>query len=66
MTKQTETGFMRTVSWIPVEFAVVGKKVKLKIGNEWDEGWVVETANGTPSEPPKRIRFDSLEKGSHD
>lgn len=66
MTKQTETGFLRTVSWIPQEFAEVGRKLKLKNNGVWESGWVVETANGPAKEPPKRIRFDSLEKGSYD
>lgn len=34
-----------TVSWIPAQFAVVGKVLKLKDNNDvWVDGWIVESA----------------------
>jgi hypothetical protein len=39
-------GTKEQMSWIPGEFAVAGKVVKLKdadTGN-WDDGWIVEAA----------------------
>ena len=29
------------VSWIPIKFAKTGMVVKLKKGEDWDDGWVV-------------------------
>jgi len=35
-------GSVEQTSWIPEKFAVIGKTLKLKIGDEWDDGWVVK------------------------
>ena len=36
-------GPVATTAWIPEEFAVIGRPIKLrKRGGEWDDGWVVE------------------------
>ena len=36
-----EKQFFRTISWIPEKFAFIGKSLKLKMGNNWDDGWIV-------------------------
>lgn len=36
-----KNGTMYTVSWIPEKFAKVGKFVKLKDLEEWQDGWEV-------------------------
>ena len=47
LTKQIENGvggvigILTDVAWIPSEFAVIGKKVKIKYDTGWDSGWVV-------------------------
>jgi len=28
-------------SWIPEKFAKVGKNIKLKSGDSWEDGWIV-------------------------
>lgn len=38
-----ETGVIDT-TWIPVEFAVKGKPLRLKRDGGWQEGWMVEEA----------------------
>lgn len=35
------------VSWIPTEFAIPGKVVKLKFGQVWEDGWRVIGAGAT-------------------
>jgi hypothetical protein len=32
---------MNQITWIPEEFAVVGKPLRLKEGDAWDDGWIV-------------------------
>lgn len=32
---------IKQISFIPDEFAVVGKKLKIKVSGKWQEGWVV-------------------------
>ena len=39
LTKENKT----TVSWIPEKFAVVGKTIKLKDDNKWEDGWIVQS-----------------------
>jgi hypothetical protein len=34
---------MRQTSWIPEEFAVVGRVLRLRQGESWQDGWVVRT-----------------------
>ena len=41
LTKKTEDSELRQVSWIPEKFAVKDKFVKLKEGNEWEDGYKV-------------------------
>ena len=45
--KNTEKNTVTTHSWIPQEFAVVGRCVKLKRKNGWDDHWIVKTVNPT-------------------
>lgn len=49
--KKTEAGSMHQMSWIPTEFAKVGKVIKLRDEDTdvWDDGWVVEAAYSTRS-----------------
>ena len=45
LVKQTQTGELQQVSWIPDRFAVVGKVLKLRADDKtWDNGWVVQSA----------------------
>lgn len=39
--KKTEKGTSAQLAWIPEEFAVSGKVVKIKERDIWDDGWVV-------------------------
>ncbi len=32
-------------AWIPTRGAVVGKKLKLDVGDEWDEPWLVTSVS---------------------
>lgn len=34
-------------SWIPKEFAIPGKILKLRDNDKWDDGWQVEQAGST-------------------
>lgn len=45
--KKTEKNTISTHSWIPQEFAVKGRCVKLKTKNGWDDHWIVKTVNPT-------------------
>lgn len=38
--RMSKAGMHDMVSWIPTEFAVLGKKLKLRF-DSWDSGWVV-------------------------
>lgn len=53
-----------TVSWIPAEFAVVGKRLRLRENGVWQDGWVVESAFGEAQTPPDnhKIKMPSLER----
>jgi hypothetical protein len=61
-----------TVSYIPSEYAIVGKILKLKKDDDtWSDGWVVESAGALTSSPPdyrkdirahKKMTGDSLPK----
>jgi hypothetical protein len=50
----TQCGLRRknvfTVSWIPKQFAEVGRVLKLK-GADWCDGWVVEWVGATGEKP---------------
>ena len=45
--KDDEIGYSQMVSWIPQQFAVDGKVIKLKneCDNKWVDGWVVVSAS---------------------
>jgi hypothetical protein len=44
LVKQTQTGELQQVSWIPDWFAVVGNVLKLRADDKtWDNGWVVQS-----------------------
>jgi len=47
--KKTQDGETHQMSWIPSEFAKVGKVLKLRDEgtDNWDNGWVVEAAYST-------------------
>jgi hypothetical protein len=49
--KKTPEGSMNQMSWIPSEFAKVGKVLKLREEDtdQWDDGWIVEAAYSTRS-----------------
>lgn len=48
--KKTSDGTLEQMSFIPDKFAVMGKVLKLKEGQIWDDGWVVESVGKTISE----------------
>jgi len=59
LTKPTESGVCETTSWIPEEYATVGRVVKLKNAGEWSGGWVVsEVYDRMPSEEAMRRSRD--------
>jgi hypothetical protein len=43
------------VSWLPKEFAVVGRYVKLKEDGKWDNGWQVNEAYLTASRSQEEV-----------
>lgn len=46
-----EHAFMEQVSWIPKQYAVEGKTLKLKgAGGSWTDGWVVTLVGQTTKE----------------
>lgn len=47
LAKPTATGEFRLVSWIPDQYAVPGKVVRLWENGTWDDGWVVRSAGQT-------------------
>lgn len=46
---QLKKGNLRTVVWIPLEFAVLGKVLKIRDENTWDNGWIVDEIYGSQS-----------------
>lgn len=53
---------VRRVEWIPAQYAVVGKRLRLRIDGIWEDGWIVETANGEAQERPNtQVAFASLD-----
>jgi hypothetical protein len=34
-------GEMRLTSWIPETFAVTGRRLRIRDGEDWQEGWIV-------------------------
>jgi hypothetical protein len=50
--KQTDNGTLKTVSWIPSEYAVLGNRLKLKTEEGyWVDGWLVfEIGHEKPAE----------------
>jgi hypothetical protein len=47
-------GEMRQTSWIPEAFAVVGKVLRLREADDWQDGWVVSAVG------PFRRAFEEL------
>ena len=54
--KKTPEGTLNQVSWIPEEFAKKGKFIKLKEGEEWQDGWKVINVGGRKEEKEVRER----------
>lgn len=46
LTRPYEGGETILVSWIPDQFAVAGKVVKLHSNGQWEEGWIVRSVGG--------------------
>jgi hypothetical protein len=40
-------GATRQTSWIPEQYAIVNKVLKLREAGIWDNGWIVETVSQT-------------------
>jgi len=51
MRKKVSGSIVKDTAWIPEIFAVKNKSLDLKIGDSWDNGWIV-------SEVGKRMLFD--------
>lgn len=43
-------GDRKQTSWIPKKFAKVGKVLRLRTGDVWEEGWRVEATHGICNE----------------
>lgn len=41
---------IRTTTWLPEDYAIRGKVLKLKENGTWDNGWVVERVFGSVDE----------------
>lgn len=41
MERKVSTGVQQHVAWIPNEFAVVGKYIRIKFEETWIDGWLV-------------------------
>jgi hypothetical protein len=53
------------VAWIPSEFAIIEKIIKIKIDGEWDDGWkIIRTYNTRTSEHIKEHERDYLKQRS--
>jgi hypothetical protein len=50
LSKPTVRGQKTQVSWLPERFAVIGKVLKLKDGENWDNGWEVTGVGDTRQE----------------
>ena len=48
--KRREGSLLVQVSFIPSRFAVIGRYVRLKVGEGWDDGWRVAATGATFSE----------------
>ncbi len=44
------------ITWLPSEFAVVGRIVKLKETGDWDDGWKVDEAYLTAHRTHEEVR----------
>ncbi len=51
---QLQKGTRFQTSWIPTQFAHAGKILELKKGDEWENGWVVNSASTIAIEEPPR------------
>lgn len=66
--RKTENGKMVTTSYIPEQFAVVNKALKLKNSSgDWENGWVVKVAgNRTCNPPDSYIQIKAHKKNTGD
>jgi hypothetical protein len=54
LVRPCERGEMRQRSWIPERFAVAGKRLRLRDGDGWQDGWLVREVG------PYRVAEDDL------
>lgn len=47
LVKKEGVSTLNQVSWIPEKFAIMGKVLKLKEGETWDDHWIVSSVGGT-------------------
>lgn len=57
-------GTLNTVSWIPEKFAKKGHMIKLKNGEQWVNGWIVESV-GSESIDEKHLPDSHAAVKSH-
>lgn len=50
LTRQIPAGLVREVAWIPSRYAIAGKSLQIKNGQQWEDNWRVE--NVTEPELP--------------
>jgi hypothetical protein len=46
LSRRVEDGFQVTQRWLPVQFAVEGRHVRLKHAGGWQDQWRVDSAGG--------------------
>lgn len=69
MEKRIEGGLAHTTSWIPEQFAKVGKTLKLRQNGVWEDGWKVKMVGARLSEeylPDAHDDIKALRKATGD
>jgi len=39
-------GNQRQTAWIPLAYAKVGAVIKIKVGDSWEDGWMIRAVHG--------------------
>jgi hypothetical protein len=62
--RKTDTGLEVQVSWIPEIFAKVGKFLKLKENDVWENGWKVALVGGRQTREDRTERYNDFKRQS--
>lgn len=54
-----QKGNVWQVAFIPTKFAKLGESIKLKVDNQWDDGWVVKATYKTISREVAQANYDN-------